>query len=149
MSELHDLRKTLDRVLELAFLVNADATRDLERRGLTASRAHLVWELNKLGPSTQQVLSRALGVTPRAVTSLVDALVEDGFVTREAHPADRRATLVTFTKQGEQTAKALERDHIHLARELFGDMPETTFRGFVRGLDAVLTRLYELFETAG
>jgi DNA-binding MarR family transcriptional regulator len=87
-------------------------------------------------------------VTPRAVTGLVDALADSGFVTREPHPDDRRATLVTFTKHGEQTAKALERDHIKLARDLFAEMPETTFSGFTHGLEAVLARLRELLTEA-
>jgi DNA-binding MarR family transcriptional regulator len=144
MTDVQDARGALDRVLELAVLLGEDMTRDLARRGLTGSRAHLVWELHRLGPSTQQKLAEALGVTPRAITGLVDALADGGFVTREPHPRDRRATLVTFTKSGERAAKALERDHIELAGKLFGDMSATTFRGFMRGLDAVLERLREL-----
>ena len=140
------MRAVLDRVLTLAVLLNDDMTRDLQRRGLTRSRAHLLWELHHRGPSTQQTLAQALRVTPRAVTGLVDALVDSGFVTREPHPDDRRATLVTFTKRGEKTANALERDHIEFARKLFGDLPETTYRGFTRGLDTVLGRLRELLD---
>jgi DNA-binding MarR family transcriptional regulator len=86
-------------------------------------------------------------VTPRAVTGLVDALVDGGFVTRESHPADRRATLVAFTKHGKQTAKALERVHKEFASKLFGDLPETTFRRFECGLDAALARLRELLAS--
>ena len=127
----------------LAVLLNDDMTRDLERRGLTRSRAHVVWEIRHRGPSTQQTLARALRVSPRAITGLVDALVVSGFVTREPHPDDRRATLVTFTRHGEKTAKQLERDHVEFARKLFADLPETTYQGFSRGLDAVLGRLRE------
>ncbi len=144
MTELQEARGALDRVLELTVLVSDDMARDLARRGLTGSRAHLVWELHRLGPSTQQTLAGALGVTPRAITGLVDALAEGGFVTRERHPRDRRATLVTFTKQGKRAAEALERDHIELASRLFGGMSAATFRGFTRGLDAVVARLREL-----
>jgi DNA-binding MarR family transcriptional regulator len=145
---LPEMRRALDRVLELTVVLSDDMARDLAGRGLTGSRAHLVWELHKRGPSTQQALAEALKVTPRAITGLVDALAEDDFVTREPHPADRRATLVTFTKHGERTAKALERDHIDLARKLFNAMPDTMFRGFTRGLDTLLARLYErLAET--
>jgi DNA-binding MarR family transcriptional regulator len=112
-----------------------------------ASRSlHLVWELHHRGPSTQQTLAEALRVTPRAITGLVDALVDNGFVTREPHPDDRRATLVTFTNRGQRTANALERDHIEFARKLFGDLPDTTYRGFGRGLDTVLGRLRELLD---
>jgi DNA-binding MarR family transcriptional regulator len=146
MGELHEMRGALDRVLELAVLLNADMARDLARRGLTGSRAHLLWELRKHNPSTQQALASTLGVTPRAITGLVDALEKGGFVTREPHPEDRRATLVTFTGQGRRAADALERDHRELARQLFGDMSPTTFRGFTRGLDAVLARLRELMQ---
>ena len=144
MNDILQARATLDRVLELTVLLGDDMARDLARRGLTGSRAHLMWELHRLGPSTQQTLAEALGVTPRAITGLVDALTDGGFVTREPHPRDRRATLVTFTKQGERAATALERDHIELAGKLFGDMPASTFRGFTRGLDAVLARLRDL-----
>jgi len=140
------MRAILDRVLTLAVLLNDDMTRDLQRRGLTRSRAHLVWELHYRGPSTQQTLAKALRVTPRAITGLVDALVESGFVTREPHPDDRRATLVTFTKLGQKTATALERDHIEFARKLFSDLPDTTYLGFARGLDTVLDRLRGLLE---
>jgi DNA-binding MarR family transcriptional regulator len=138
------MREALDRVLQLAVLLNEDMARDLERRGLPGSRAHLVWELHKRGPSTQRALAQALRVTPRAITGLVDALVESGFVTRELHPTDRRATLVTFTKRGASAARSLERDHIDLARKLFEDLAEPTFRNFTRGLDEVLARLREL-----
>jgi DNA-binding MarR family transcriptional regulator len=144
MMDIHEARGALNRLLELTVLLGDDMARDLARRGLTGSRAHLVWELHRLGPSTQRALAEALGVTPRAITGLVDALTDGGFVTREPHPRDRRATLVTFTKQGERAAKALERDHLELASRLFGDMPAGTFRGFTRGLDAVLARLREL-----
>jgi DNA-binding MarR family transcriptional regulator len=147
VKQIHDMRGTLDRVLQLAVLLNEDMARDLERRGLPGSRAHLVWELHNRGPSTQQALAEALRVTPRAITGLVDALVESGFVTREPHPTDRRATLVTFTDQGEQAANALERDHIEFATKLFGDLPETTFRNFTRGLDAVLARLRDVLAS--
>jgi DNA-binding MarR family transcriptional regulator len=146
--DIDEMRGALDRVLELTVLLNDDMTRDLARRGLTASRAHLLWELRARSRSTQQALAEALGVTPRTITGLVDALEETGFVTREPHPGDRRATLVAFTKHGERAAKALERDHIDLARKLFGDMPETTFRGFTRGLDTVLERFREVLATA-
>jgi hypothetical protein len=69
-----------------------------------------------------------------------------GVVTREPRPNDHRATLVTFTQRGQKTAKALEHDHIEFACKLFGDLPDTTYRGFARGLDSVLGRLRELLD---
>ena len=82
----------------------------------------------------QRVLAEALKVTPRAVTGLVDALVADGLVTREPHPGDRRATLVTFTSRGETLVAQLKRDHKALARALFAPMSSRELDGFARGL---------------
>jgi DNA-binding MarR family transcriptional regulator len=50
------------------------------------------------------------------VTGLVDALVAQRLVTREAHPTDRRATLVTLTPRGETLVAQLKRNHKKLAR---------------------------------
>ena len=131
----------LDRVLALTVLLGRDMTDSLAREGLTESRAHLLWRLQQRGPCTQRTLAADLHVTPRAITALVDALAATGFVTREPHPSDRRATLVTFTERGRTTAQALLDGHRRLARQLFAGLPEDTFNGFDAGLLHVLTQL--------
>jgi DNA-binding MarR family transcriptional regulator len=135
-------RDLLDRLLELVVVISEDMETSLTERGLTGARAHILWELHHHGPRTQRQLAEALGVTPRNITGLVDALAETGFVTREAHPSDRRATLVTFTAKGRQTGKDLEREHEEFARVLFTDLPDEALDGFLAGIDHVLTRLY-------
>jgi DNA-binding MarR family transcriptional regulator len=131
---------TLDRVLELTVLLGQDMTDGLAREGLTESRAHLVWQLQQRGPCTQATLAADLHVTPRTITALVDGLVATGFVTREPHPSDRRATLVTFTTRGRATARALVDSHRRLARQLFADLPAGVFDAFDAGLLHVLTQ---------
>lgn len=141
---------TLDHVLELTLLLGQDMTTGLARMGLTESRAHLVWELQRRGPCTQRVLASALKVTPLTITTLIDALVGTGFVTRELHPSDRRATLVTFTPHGQETARALVEGHRQLARALFNDVPDEALDGFDVGLSHIIARLRVLTApTAG
>lgn len=131
----------LDRVLELTVLLSQDMTASLAQMGLTPARVHLLWELRSQVPCTQRALASALNVTPRAITALVDGLVETGFVTREPCPADRRATLVTLTEQGRATTQALSDEHRELARQLFAGLPDDTFDHFGAGLDHVVNRL--------
>lgn len=133
--------EALGRILELVVVLSDDMTRSLAAQGLTDARAHLLWELRRRGPSTQRVLADALRVSPRNITGLVDALVATGFVTREPHPTDRRATLVTFTDHGAATTAAMERDQHEFARILFADMPGERLAALVEGLDDVLARL--------
>jgi DNA-binding MarR family transcriptional regulator len=132
VKELHD---TLDRLHELVVLLNGDMTRSLAREGLTVPRAHLLWHLHHHGPCTQRTLADALAVTPRNITGLVDGLVASGHVTREPHPSDRRATLVSLTEQAAATLAEMDAQHKQLAWTLFGDMPD--FPAFTAGLDHV------------
>lgn len=136
-------RAALDRLLELVVVISSDMASSLAARGLTESRAHVLWELQRHGPMTQRQLATVLNVTPRNITGLVDALVETGFVTRQPHPSDRRATLVTFTDQGAAAAEALEREHEEFAHLLFADVSDEAMVSLVGGLDHVLNRLYE------
>src|SRR4051794_11345237 len=138
----------LDQVLALVVLLSDDMTRALARDGLTSSRAHLIWELVQRGPSTQRALADAMGLSARTVTGLTDGLVETGFVTREKHPNDRRAALVTLTAHGRAIAERLQHEQRTFAHDLFAGMPRVEFDGFVGGLDYVLTRLRELSDQA-
>lgn len=131
----------LDRVLHLATLVQSDLARFEREQGLTTPRVHLLWVLGEAGPSTQQTLAASLGVTPRNVTGLVDGLVATGHVTREPHPSDRRATLVTPTRLGTRTIRDLVESHHDLAERLFGDVPAAALATF----DEVLTATVERF----
>ena len=131
----------LGRVFELTVLLHDDMTESLGRQGLTNARAHLLWELQQRGPSTQAVLADALQVSARNVTGLVDALVATGFVTREPHPTDRRAFLVSFTEHGAAVAKAMDEGQQELAHLLFGGMPPKQFDCLASGLGLLVDRL--------
>ena len=61
-------------------------------------------------PLTMRTLAEHLATDPPYVTVMVADLVARGLVTREPHPADRRARLVTITPAG--AAAAAEADRI-------------------------------------
>ena len=145
MAATHERMITLlDQVLEVAVLVNHDMNRSLGEYGLTPARTHLLWELFHRGPSTQRVLAEALGVSARNVTGLVDGLEETGYATREPHPVDRRATLVTLTDQGTDVMTRMQKGQDEFARLLFADLSERALSGLTQGLAHVLDRLREL-----
>ena len=141
-----DRTAVLDRVLRLATLVQADLARFEREQGLTTARVHLLWVLGAAGPSTQQSLAAALAVTPRNVTGLVDGLVASGHLTREPHPGDRRATLVTLTDLGARTVEDLVSSHADLAQQLFGDVPDDRLVAFAEVLEETTDRFARLME---
>jgi DNA-binding MarR family transcriptional regulator len=144
MSKTEKRVAALDQMLELVVLLNEDMTQSLAKEGLTVSRVTLLWTLRQIGPCSQRALAQALGVSARTITGLVDGLAATGFVTREPHPTDRRAALVTFTAKGEQTVAAQEEGQRELAGQLFGGMPAERFDCFVAGLSDVLGVLHAL-----
>jgi DNA-binding MarR family transcriptional regulator len=79
----------------------------------------------------------------------VDALADTGFVTREPHPSDRRATLVTFTERGRATARELTDGHRRLARQLFAGLPDDVFDDFDAGLLHVIARFRGVLAADG
>jgi DNA-binding MarR family transcriptional regulator len=128
-------------MMELNILLNEDAERGMAKSGLTLSRAGLLWEVFHRGPVTQRVLSEALKVSSRNITGLVDGLVDTGFVTREPHPTDRRAILVTLTEAGQAATTSMVLAQQEFATTLFGDLGEGELAGLVASLDKILVRL--------
>jgi DNA-binding MarR family transcriptional regulator len=74
---------------------------------------------------TMSELAKALDVTQRRVTSLVDALEADGLVERRPHPTDGRSTIAVLTKKGLAEQKATwEQRQTEIGRA-FGDLTPT------------------------
>jgi DNA-binding MarR family transcriptional regulator len=140
--------QVFDRLLEIALLIQQDLARSFDGTALTASRTHLLWELHRLGPSTQQALATALAVSPRNVTGLVDALEAAGYVVRKAHPTDRRAALVTLTDLGTQTMIGMVEERERVAAELVADLGARRLAAFSRDLDVVTARLHMMINSA-
>lgn len=140
--------EVFDRLLEIALLLQDDLARSFAGTGLTTARTHLLWELAGLGPSTQQALAVALGVSPRNVTGLVDALEEHGYVARRPHPTDRRALLVTLTEAGEQTIAQMQSARAQAATALVSGLAPDRLEEFRESLDTVAERLRHLVEVA-
>ena len=113
----------------------------LAERGLSLARAGLIWELQEHGARTQRDLSRALRVTPRNITGLVDSLEADGLAERSSHPSDRRATLVVLTEKGRNLAAIMRREQDDFAQLLFADASADDLATFVAMLDHVLARV--------
>jgi DNA-binding MarR family transcriptional regulator len=128
-------------LLALALVLHHDLAQSLASAGLTVPRVRVLWELRSRGPVRQRELAEALDVTPRTMTGIIDGLVATGFVTREPHPKDRRATLVTLTAHGEATAGAMESDQAKFVEVLFGGMGEARLTCLLDGLEEILARL--------
>ena len=92
-------------------------------------------QLISSGPLGPGELARRLGITPPAVTAVVDRLEELGHATREPNPADRRAVVVTPAPASAQKAMSI-------LMPMIGDI-DTTLDGFDANQQATIAEYLE------
>ncbi len=131
----------MDRLFDLAVVLGDLMNRRLADHGLTPARAEVIWLLHRDGPRTQRELSQVLKCTPRNVTGLVDALEAAGFVTRNPHPSDRRATVVSLTRLCSTLASNWHRDRDGGTVHLLAGTSATELTTLVTVLDRILGNL--------
>jgi len=138
----------LDKLLLVSNVLQRDMTRTFAGTPLTEARVSVLWVLQTVGPSTQQIIADALKVSARNVSALVDALERTGHVRRTAHPSDRRAVLVELTPTSRQFMADMQQEHAKLSAALIAAVLPGDRAAFERGFDAVVARLSELIAEA-
>ena len=73
-------------------------------------------------PPRMTELADRLGIVPRSLTTVVDALEEAGLVRREIDPRNRRAILLRLTDQGSAVRDGLREARRRAAEDLFAPL---------------------------
>lgn len=98
------------------------------------------------GPLPQSALSERVLVDAPNVSRLVDALVEQGLVTREPSPHDRRVKLLVVTAAGSALAARLLEAVQRERRRVFAGIDEAELRRMVELLDSVDANVRDLLS---
>jgi DNA-binding MarR family transcriptional regulator len=102
--------------------------------GLSYTRLQLMQALHCGGPAIMRDLGEQLGVSPRNMTALVDALEEVELVVRRPHPTDRRATLVELSPAGTRQAEDALGPRLDAIAELFEGFSAADQQAFATAL---------------
>jgi len=89
-------------------------------------------------PLRMTEIADRLGIVPRSLTTVIDALEEDGLVRREVDPRNRRAILLHLTDRGTAVRDELREARRRAAEDLFaplGDADRETLGGLLTRLD--------------
>ena len=73
-------------------------------------------------PPRMTELADRLGIVPRSLTTVIDALEEAGLVRREVDPRNRRAILLRLTERGAQVREDLRAARERAAADLFAPL---------------------------
>jgi DNA-binding MarR family transcriptional regulator len=129
----HDV---VDALLYAAHRVRNAADARLRERGLSLQGFKLMRSLKNSDLSMREI-SDVLYVSPRTVTDMIDGLEAKGLVVRQAHPADRRVTLVHLTDAGREQLAAATAGAERSSRAAVSVLSETDQQTLRRLLDAV------------
>lgn len=94
--------------------INNRLSRGLSCENLTISQFGVMEALLHIGPQNQRELGAKLLKSGGNITLVIDNLEKRGFVQRETDPNDRRAVIVSLTKEGQAFIKDFF--PVHLAR---------------------------------
>lgn len=104
-----------------------------EELGLSFARTRALRRLLP-APLTLRDLADVLNADPPYVTLIIDDLEDRGLVTREPHPSDRRAKLVTLSAKGRKLAE--KADQILATPPAAMDrLTESELEGLLRALE--------------
>jgi len=134
----------VDALLYAAHRVRNGADARLRERGLSLQGYKLMRALEYSDLSMREI-SEALHISPRTVTDITDGLEARELVTRRAHQADRRVTLVHLTDTGRSQLAIAAAGPERNAREAVAGLTEAEQRT-LRGL---LDRVAPADETQG
>jgi DNA-binding MarR family transcriptional regulator len=132
------------RLLTCSTLIEHAVRQGLHREfGITLPRFDLLSQLDRAGEGlTMGELSRRLMVSNGNVTGLIDRLVAEGLVIRQASPSDRRAQLVRLTSAGKAAFDAMIPKHQDFIAERFHGLA----RSELAELHRLLGKLKESFK---
>jgi DNA-binding MarR family transcriptional regulator len=115
--------------------------------GMGFARGRVLWALQESGPVVMRALSQRLGISPRTVTGLIDALEADGWVTRSPHPDDRRATIIAITPAAEAALLVLRDSYEGLAHDLLDNIDTGDLARCQSVLGTIQDRLADVIAT--
>lgn len=125
------------RLLSCANMISGEIRRNLRNEfDMTLPRFDLMAQLNREPDGLRlSELSKRMMVTNGNLTGLVDRLVSEGLVLREADPDDRRAFVVRLSKAGSAIFARIAATHEEWLVAMFGTAERKTLDRLMRDLD--------------
>ncbi|GAB6935867.1 hypothetical protein JCM14720_17880 [Calditerricola yamamurae] len=113
---------------------------------LTPGQIRLLFHLAQDGTGKVSDLSDRLGITPGAVTGMVDKLEEQGLVERVRSRNDRRVVHVRLTDAGQRHVEQVRARFTHILSEAFKEVPTARVAEMSAVIHAVADALERHFE---
>lgn len=94
--------------------------------------------LNDNGDTCQASLARELDIRPQSLSEVLVRLEEDGCITRQPSPTDKRQTIVGITEQGRTRVAEFRKRHRERAKAFLAPLTEEEKDDLARLLDKLI-----------
>ena len=134
-----DNHEALLSLVRTSSLMQKLSDRFFSRFGLTDVQFNILMILKEHRSEglSQQQLSEHLIVTKSNVVGLIDRLERSGYVTREAHPSDRRFNQIVLTSKGEQLEARIEKLYFKEVDKLMNVLSAQEKRSLIRAMERI------------
>jgi DNA-binding MarR family transcriptional regulator len=89
---------------------------------VSRTQLELLFTIKHLQPISFKHLAKQLYLTPGAVSQLADSLLQDGFITREIDPNDRRTQSLSLSEKGEGVLTDIEKRQKKIMEQVMQDL---------------------------
>jgi DNA-binding MarR family transcriptional regulator len=100
---------------------------------LTVAQVKSLFFISNHNEVNFRILAKALKVTPSNVTGIIDRLSEQGLVTREDNPQDRRMLMLKLTVKGNKLISNLREKRVNLMTTLLTQMNDKELQVILEG----------------
>jgi DNA-binding MarR family transcriptional regulator len=93
--------------------------------GLTPSQTSVLFTIVRLGPLGPSEISEIERINPTMLSRVIAQLCQQGLISREPNPDDKRAALVKATTAGQHLRKRIHRERAQSLREHVGKLSDS------------------------
>ncbi|MDD9138033.1 MULTISPECIES: MarR family winged helix-turn-helix transcriptional regulator [Fructobacillus] len=113
---------------------------------LTVRDVHTIYAISMYEEKTASQLAKAVHLSPSAMTTAIDRLVQKGYVERRRSKTDRRVVKLGLTHQGRILYRAHRAFHMQLTKAMFTGFSEDAAEVLEKALGNLKNYLQDLLK---
>jgi DNA-binding MarR family transcriptional regulator len=131
MNRSETLHTIFENMSSMQRLVHARFQHTLEEFDLSPSQMRLLTFIAHVSSITPKDLANKLGLTPGAITQLIDNLYRAGYIERTQDEADRRITHLALSRRGKRKMTTLQKNREDIFKEIVATLNDSELQAFL------------------
>lgn len=143
---MNDLLRYAFRIRAAMNKMQRDISTEMQKQqgvDLTRPQCYLLSLISNEEPCKITSLAQKLGVRPSTISTMINRLVDEGFVSREYGHNDRRNVLVSITERGKEVLERDVENYGQVLQRFIGSLEPSELETFTRTFEKI-SSIHEL-----